>query len=78
MNETANYWQFVAIYTTKDESGSASVQLKMNYPPVQQYCAINITEGYTNESFTVRCVNWTDLDGIKDYSLHGKYIDYLY
>ena len=64
------------MYTTKDGSGSASVQLKMNYPPVQQYCTIDPYEGTTNHSFTVNCSGWTDFDGIKDYSLHGKCIDF--
>ncbi len=75
-NPNINYWQFVAIYTSEDKYkpgwGSGSVQLKTNHPPVQQYCTIDPTNGTTNQLFTVICQNWTDLDGIKDYFLHGN------
>ena len=72
MNENISYWQFEAIYSTKDKYGSGSIQLKTNYPPEEEYCSINPKKGNTNQLFTVTCQNWTDLDGIKGYFLHGN------
>jgi hypothetical protein len=71
-NKNVSYWQFVAIYTDGDREGSGSVQLKTNHPPVKQFCSINPINGHTSQLYTVICQNWTDLDGIKDYFLHGK------
>jgi len=54
-------------YSTIDPTNGTT-----NDPPVQQYFTIDPTNGTTNQLFTVICQNWTDLDGIKDYFLHGN------
>ena len=67
-----SYWQFEAIYTDKDSRGSGSVQLKTNHPPLSRTCSRFPPNGYTNTLFKIICPSETDLDGIKDYFLHGK------
>ena len=73
MYRYVSYWRFEVTYTNSKKSAFGAVQLRKNHPPpARQTCLARPISGFTNQLFTITCTNSTDVDGIKDYFLHGK------
>ncbi|CAF3596750.1 unnamed protein product [Rotaria sp. Silwood1] len=65
------YWRFEVVYSFSSESSSSSLNFIINRSPQNGFCSISPTNGTTSTLFTISCFNWTDDDGIKDYSIYG-------
>ncbi|CAF3130688.1 unnamed protein product [Rotaria sp. Silwood2] len=70
-NPSIIYWRFEVVYSFSSESSSSSLSFVINRPPQNGFCSISPTNGTTSTLFTISCFNWTDDDGIKDYSFYG-------
>ena len=66
------YWRFEVIYSSGLATSTSALHLRINPPPSNGPCSISPLIGNTSTLFTLSCVNWTDTDGIKEYSLYGK------
>ena len=72
-NSMTKYWRFEVIYTFASMRISSSVMsFVINDPPSNGSCSISPLNGTTTTTFTVECGQWTDADGIRDYSLYGS------
>lgn len=74
-NESIGYWRFEAIYTFTSESSSSALNFRINQPPINGSCSIDLSNGSTSTVFTISCSQWTDEDGIKDYAIYSEFLD---
>lgn len=58
-------------------NGSSSIFLKINQPPTNGSCFIDLASGYAMLTyFSIECVDWVDVDGfITRYEYFGKDFD---
>ena len=70
-NPTINYWRFEVVYTFVSENSSSALNFVINQSPENGSCSINPLNGTSMTLFTISCSNWSDADGIKDYSLYS-------
>ena len=73
-NESISYWRFEATYTFASEKSSSALNFRVNQPPMNGSCSIDLSNGTTSSTFTIICSNWTDEDGIKDYGIYGQFV----
>lgn len=66
-----DYWRFDAVYSFVSGISSSSLYLQINHPPEGGNCTISPNKGTSSTLFTLSCINWSDIDGIKDYSIYG-------
>ena len=71
-NEKIIWWRFEVIYTFQSETGQSVLDIEMNKGPENGLCTITPSNGTLDTVFTITCSNWTDNDGIKDYSFYGS------
>lgn len=72
-NESILYWRFEVVYTFIATKSSSALNFFINQPPKNGSCNISPSNGTTSTIFTIRCLDWIDEDGIKDYSVYGKF-----
>ena len=68
------FWKLEVIYQFENAKSSSSVYMKKNSPPMNGSCTINPSNGTIISLFHIKCWNWFDEDGIKDYSIYGLFI----
>ena len=73
-NPAVQYWRFEVIYRFPSVASSSAVNFVMNQAPSNGSCSILPTNGTTSTLFTITCSAWVDENGIKDYSLYGRYL----
>jgi hypothetical protein len=66
-NRQIVYWRFDVVSKTI----LSSLHFEINHPPKDGFCLITPDNGTTSTVFYLVCSNWTDVDGIKDYSFYG-------
>lgn len=71
-NPSIEYWRFEATYIFSSENSSSALNFRINQPPDGGFCSIDPQNGTTTTHFTIMCSNWSDADGIKDYSIFSK------
>ena len=58
--------------TSRNISGSSSIILYVNFPPMSGTCNMNPLIGTTSTIFTINCFNWIDSDGfLVSYAFYG-------
>jgi hypothetical protein len=72
-NPLVVYWRFGVVYTFVSGTSSSAISFVMNQPPQNGSCSISPLNGTTSTLFTIVCSNWSDKNGIKDYSFYGEY-----
>ena len=72
-NPQFTLWRFEVVFTFAFGQGSSALDLVINPPPSGGSCSLNPQNGTTNTLFYLSCSNWSDPDGIKDYSLYSTY-----
>lgn len=55
------------------QTSSSAINFIINRPPSNGSCSITPLNGTTTTLFTVFCSNWSDQDGIKDYSIYSLF-----
>ncbi len=76
-NREINLWQFQVVYTFSSGTSLSSINFVINQPPSNGSCSISPLNGTTSSLFDISCSNWSDEDGITDYSLYGMLITSL-
>lgn len=66
-----NLWRFEVIYRFSTEISTSTMDMITDQSPSNGSCFITPQNGTTTTVFTVSCLNWSDENGIKDYSLFG-------
>ena len=67
-------WSFEVTYRSSSSTSSASTRFKLNEPPSGGTCELSpAIGGNTSTRFMITCLDWTDSDGIRDYSLFGEW-----
>ncbi|CAM4932617.1 unnamed protein product [Rotaria socialis] len=66
-----NFWRFEVVYMSMTEKSSSALHFEINQPPKSGVCSITPSNGTITTKFTVICKDWTDQDGIKDYSFYA-------
>jgi hypothetical protein len=64
-------WRIQVIYSSGSESSEGIFDGKLNEGPKGGRCSINPSNGTLLTLFTINCSNWSDKNGIKDYSFFG-------
>lgn len=67
-----SYWRFEVVYNFEQHSSWSATDFILNSPPANGSCSISPLNGTTMTLFTITCLNWIDVDSIKDYSLFGR------
>ncbi|CAM4846598.1 unnamed protein product, partial [Rotaria magnacalcarata] len=65
------FWRFEVVYISMAEKSSSALHFEINQPPKPGICSITPSNGTITTKFTVICKDWTDQDGIKDYSFYA-------
>jgi len=73
-NPEIDLWRFEVVYTFLSVTSSSALNFIINQPPFNGSCSIDPSNGTITTVFTVSCPNWFDADGLKDYSLYGRFI----
>ena len=71
------YWRFQVVDTFPTEISSSALNFEMNESPANGSCSIFPLNGSTSTLFSVSCPQWTDQDGIEDYSLYNTSLSRL-
>ena len=59
--------------SSRNVSGSSSIILYVNFPPMSGTCAISPTSGTDETLFTISCYGWIDPDGfLISFAYYGK------
>lgn len=72
-NESIEYWRFEVVYSFTSENSSSALNFRINQPPKNGSCVIDLVNGTSSTLFTINCSNWADEDGLKDYSVYGLF-----
>lgn len=70
-NGDVSYWRMEVVYSFVSEMSSSALNIVMNTSPENGSCSIDPHNGTTSTPFTISCPDWSDDDGIKDYSLYS-------
>ena len=70
-NPTVQFWKFEVVYSFRNETSTSALHFVLNQPPQNGSCSISPSNGTTTTLFLISCSNWSDEDGIKDYSLYS-------
>ena len=66
----------IVAYGNQSYTGSTSVQVLVNYPPLLGVCDINPRNGTTSTLFQISCNGWTDVSGtVTLFSFYGIYFN---
>ena len=65
------------MYSFVNEQSRSALTFVINRPPSNGSCSIFPTSGTTMTRFTVTCPDWSDEDGIQDYSLYRSCAHFL-
>jgi hypothetical protein len=71
-NSVIEFWRFEVIYTFTLETSSNIFNVAINKAPANGSCSIEPSNGTTSTTFTIACVDWFDVNEIKDYTVFGK------
>ncbi|UJR16672.1 hypothetical protein I4U23_003572 [Adineta vaga] len=71
-NSQWKLWRFQVTYQFPTKSSIGSLDFKINQPPINGSCSINPLNGTTSTLFNIKCSDWYDDAGIKDYSVYSK------
>ena len=77
-NDEIVYWRFEVIYSFESETSVGVFDMQVNTPPKHGSCSVDPLNGTMMTSFNIHCFNWTDQDGIRDYSFYGWYLFLLF
>jgi len=69
-NPNVEFWRFEVIYSFLSQTSTGVLNFVLNQPPQNGSCSIFPSNGTTTTLFQISCSNWSDEDGIKDYSLY--------
>jgi len=69
-NSQIKYWKFEVLYQFSTGISASSLHFIRNQGPIDGFCQITPFNGTMNTLFNISCLNWSDQDGIKDYSLY--------
>lgn len=69
-NPAIKYWKFEVLYRFSTGISSSALHFIRNQGPTDGWCHMIPSNETDTTSFTISCLNWTDQDGIKDYSLY--------
>ena len=69
-NPNVEFWRFEVIYLFSSQTSTGVLNFVLNQPPQNGSCSIFPSNGTTTTLFQISCSNWSDEDGIKDYSLY--------
>lgn len=69
-NSRIKYLKFEVLYQFPTGISASSLHFIRNHSPIDGFCQITPFNGTTITLFTISCLNWSDQDGIKDYSLY--------
>jgi len=70
-NPNIEFWRFEVIYSFSSRTSTGVLNFVLNQPPQNGSCSIFPSNGTTTTLFQISCSNWSDEDGIKDYSLYS-------
>ena len=70
-NPTIQFWKFEVVYSFPNQTSTSALHFVLNQPPQNGSCSISPSNGTTTTLFLISCSNWSDEDGIKDYSLYS-------
>ena len=66
------FWKFEVVYSFSSETSVSSLNFIINQSPQNGCCSISPSNGTIATLFTISCSNWSDEDGIKDYSIYSQ------
>ena len=75
-NPTQAYWMIkLNVYiSSRNVSGSSSIVLYVNFPPMSGACNINPISFKTSTFFTINCYDWIDQGGfLVSYAYYGNF-----
>jgi hypothetical protein len=71
MNHQVQYWRFEVVYALESMQSVGVIEFIVNSPPTSGNCSTDLLNGTTSALLTITCSNWSDVDGIQDYSFYS-------